>query len=174
MAIDYPTLKNELLTDPQGYGYAPLRTANPPLYQGLADVLNFARDGATACPVNAVVGSAIQVKRSDIASSEIWEALDMADLPALPTNPNNTQLSTERRQLSWLEGLANIPRVRLLLDDGTDTRIRTNLLAIFPAGSGTRTRLATLAQRTGSRTEALFGTGTHVTDTDCARALTEF
>lgn len=161
MAIDYLALKNELLNDPIGYGYAPFVASGAD--NVLADMLNIIRNGTNG-------GPAITMRKSDVNSKDIWESIDIADFPALSQNPTNTQLSTERRSLSWLEGLANIPNIRLLNDDGSDTPVIKNLQGIFPAGSGTRTRLIALATRNGSRAEQLFGRDTIIIDSDIAKA----
>src|SRR3990167_8024734 len=128
MAIDYIVLKNEILTDPLTYGYAAFVAAGEP--ENVAAALNKLRDGTDG-------ETAITVRKADVASKDIWEAIAIADFPALPANPNATALSTERRSLSWLEGLANIPLVRLLNDDGTDTPVVVNLTGIFLVGSPT-------------------------------------
>jgi hypothetical protein len=154
--VDYVALASEINTDPATVGYAALKAALND--QGLADALNLARASVT-------------IRRADIAPQALWEAIDVADLTALPGTPTAAQLSTERRQLAWLTGLAALPTVRLLNDDGTDTMIRKNLLAMFTAGSGTLTRLAALSVRQGSRAEFLFGAAAVVTNIDVARAL---
>jgi hypothetical protein len=162
MAITPAALRSELLSDPTSLGYAPLVAARDD--QGLADLLNLPRDGTNG-------GPAITVRRADIASRDIWEAIEVTDFPALSGNPSATQLSRERQYLAWLSGLAAIPRVRLLNDDGSNTPVIANLQAMFPGGSGTRARLTALAQRPGSRAEQLFGRDTFVTIADVAEAL---
>jgi hypothetical protein len=161
MAINYTALKTELETDPIGYGYAPFYAAGD--NGALADMLNLVRDGTNG-------GPAISIRKSDVASKDIWEAIAIDDFPALPANPNNTQLSTERRSLSWLEGLANIQTIRLLNNDGSNTPVIANLQGIFPAGTGTRNRLIALASRNGSRAEQLFGANVRLTNEDIAKA----
>jgi hypothetical protein len=52
--------------------------------------------------------------------------------------------------------------------DGSDSRIRAMFASIFAAGA-TRTALAAMAERDGSRAEQLFGVA--VTSEDCAKAL---
>lgn len=156
MPINYTALKTELTTDPRGYGYAPLVTAGNDT--GLADMLNLVR-------------AAISIKRADVLPSEILQVLSMTDMPALANNPSSGQQSQERRDLAWLECLTNLDQIRLLNDDGTDTQIRANLARMFPAGTGTRTRLLALETRAGSRAEELFGAGTAVGHSDIATAL---
>lgn len=169
MAIDFVALKNELNNDPASLGYAPYINLGDDTT--LAGILNFVRNGSTPCPLNNVVGTAVVIRRKDISSAEIILAIDVVDYPALPTNPNNSQLSMERRYLSWMECLANVPQVRLLNDDGSDTPVISNFLAMFPAGTNTRARLQALSVRSGSRAELLFGMGTSITADNVAQAL---
>jgi hypothetical protein len=156
MAINYTTLKNEILNDPNAYGYAEHVTAGS--NQAIADLLNLPR-------------VAITIRKSDVSSKDIIEAIAISDFPALAQNPTNAQLSTERRSLAWLECLMNVDMVRLLNDDGSDTPVIANLEGMFPVGTGTRNRLRALAVRAGSRAEQLFGTNTFISSSDVAQAL---
>lgn len=52
-----------------------------------------------------------------------------------------------------------------------NTSIRSQIVAIWPQGSTTRTNLAAMQQRMGSRAEVLWGDGTVVQTSDIARAL---
>lgn len=155
------SLATELNTDPNAYGYAAKIAVGDD--EGVAAIINTVRDGSN--------GASIPIRRSNIASKEIVEAIRVTDYTALPANPNATQLSNERRFLSWMESLVNASEVRLLNDDGTDTPVISNFQDMFPAGSGTRTRLFTLATRNGSRAEQLFGANFVVTASDVAKAL---
>ena len=152
MAIDHAVLATEV----QLPAYDALRAAGND--QGIADALNAVQAGIT-------------IRRADVSSEELWEAIQVSDMTALPGNPTAAQLSVERRQLAWLSGLPSIPRLRLLNDNGTNAPAAENLLAIFPNGSGTRTRIVALASRQGSRAEELFGAGTRIGSLDVARAL---
>lgn len=162
MPIDYPALATEINTDPRSYGYAAHVAAGND--QAVAGLLNLARDGTNG-------GPAVVIRRADIASREIMEAIRITDYTALPANPNTSALSQERRALSWLESLVNADRVRLLNDDGTNNPVMSNFADMFPAGTGTRDRLVALAQRHGSRAEELFGRDAAVTADDVAKAL---
>ena len=153
MPINYPALKSELQTDPAALGYAPLLAAGA--QNQLAAVLNFLRDGTTACPVNNVVGAAISVNRGTIETQELVEAVVQSEMP------------TNAAQRDWLLMVCAGNRVRV----DTGSTARAGLLAIFAAGTTTRANLTTVASRTGSRAEQLFGAGTSVTDSDVARAL---
>lgn len=147
--VAYDALRAELLADSLGLGYKLTAGPAPNAYQqaGMTDeqaatLLNSLTTGRTR-------------KRADLSPADIWQVIDMADLPALPPNPNGAQLSQERRDLAWLGGLACLSSVRLLNDDGTDTLIRTNLARLFPAGTGSRTRLLALGTTPISRADEL-------------------
>lgn len=147
MAISYSALKTECQTDPTGLGLtAQFNAGNDSI---VADILNLPR-------------VAIQIKRGDIQPSEVFHALDLADLV---TNPGATTNS-------YLECLLTAPyTLRLLNDDGSNTPVQTNILTLLKAGSTpTKTRLSALTTRNGSRAEQLFGAGTFLTATDVALA----
>lgn len=169
MPVNLVALRTELTTDPVALGYAPFVTNRQDAQ--LTAILNWVRDGITVCPVNAVLGATITIRRSDIAVKDVYAAIDVSDYTALPATPTATQLSLERRYLSWLSGLAAMDTIRLLNDDGTDGPVIANFKAMFAAGTGTLNRLQALATRFGSRAEALFGPGTTVSDFDIGRAL---
>lgn len=162
--MNYPVLRNELLTDPLAWGYAAVYGGSLPT---TTDVL--AGDATVAALLNDS-SRGRTIRRADITAAEIWQVLDMADLPALPGNPTSTALSQERRDLAWLTGLGAISvPVRLLTADGSDTQIRANLARLFPAGTGTRTRLLVLAERAVTRADELVLGGV-VSALDVARA----
>jgi hypothetical protein len=162
MAFSVSGLTSELQSDPIGYGYT--SRINNGDDSGLADLLNLVRDGTNG-------GPSIVIRRSDIPSQSVWESIDVNDYTALPTNPNNSQLSIERRFLSWMEGLSNISKIRLLNDDGTNNQVFKNFGQMFPSGTPTFQRLTVLANRNGSRAEQLFGTNTFISITNIAQAL---
>jgi hypothetical protein len=155
MPFDPTALRTEIATDPRGYGYAAKVAAADD--RGLAGLLNLAR-------------AAIPIKRADITPAEVFGAINVADYTALPANPSAAQLSSERRYLAWLSGLAAVPAVRLQNDDGTDGPVIANLKAMFAAGTGTLTRLQALQTRSGSRAEELFGATVAVTPEQCGAA----
>jgi len=144
--IDYAALKTEIQTDPNAYGYAgPLASRTD--WQ-VAALLNQARSG-------------ISMPRPDVTPLEILEAIRVTDFVPSP----NVLYA------SWLESLTQFPSVRILKDNGTDTRVMTNLMTILANGSQSETRLRALASRAGSRAEQLFGVGTVIADGDIGRAL---
>ena len=174
MPIDYAALRTELTTDPRGYGYN-AAARNDTL---MAEIIDTIRDG-TNPPANPTGGTPagnadghIDIKRSDVKASEIVLAIDLGDMPSLPTNPNNSQLSQERRSLAYLQMLSCMTDpVQLLNDDGSNTPVVSNVAGIFTAGSATLTRLNALRTRFGSRAEELFGRDTIITADDIGKAL---
>lgn len=145
-------LATELNTDPTAVGYA------SPIASG--------DDTAVATLLN-TVNQAIQVKRIDITPSEILEQIDFADFA--------TGLNVAH--ISWFESATQQRVLRLVAEDGTDTRILRNiknlLLANGAAGANpqSRARLNAISLRAGSRAEQLWGAGTIVTNVDVAHAL---
>lgn len=147
MAIDYGELTTEIQTDPNGYGYAALVAEGND--QGVADLLNLPRDGATA------PGAPITVYRNDVRRAELIGALVVSDYDAL---------TAARRDL--MNAILQLEVV-----DATNATLRGNLAAVFGAGTTTRANLVSAAQRAGSRAEQLWGTGARVQHLDVARAL---
>jgi hypothetical protein len=136
MTINLQTLKTELLTDPNSYGYAALiaDTNNP----ALAAMLNLPRAG-------------IQMPRPDVTPLEILEAINVDDFVA---TANQSILVG-----SWFESLTQFPQIRVLKDNGTDARVMTNIMKILKNGTSSETRVRALAVRNGSCIEQLFGVG---------------
>lgn len=163
--VDYAKLRAELLADALAIGYKLVAGAAPNTY-----VSGTMTDAQASVKLNALDTGRTRA-RADVSSAEMLSVIDMADMPALATNPNGTQLSQERRDLSWFESVMNAPSVRLLNVDGTDTQIKTNFARMFPAGTGTRTRLLDLQTAPISRATEL-GLGT-VTPGDVELARTK-
>lgn len=147
MAIDYPALRAELETDPNGYGYAPLLAAGAD--QGLADLLNEERANIT-------------VRRPDITAAEVLEAIDNRDFVATPNAAH----------VAWFGSVTRQESVRLVTDAGVDTRILGGLRRLLDNADtqGSRARLGAIANRLGSRAEQLFGAGTLVRHEDVTKA----
>lgn len=143
MAINYVTLKNEILTDPTARGYAPLVAVGDDA--GVATLMNLVILGNT-------------IFRNDVRSEEIWEAIAASEFNAL------TSIALQRLTLIMAQasnrGAMDVSRPNL----------RSMLGGVFAAGS-TRTALLALAQRDGSRAETLFGAGTGISHQDVAQAL---
>lgn len=156
MPVNIVALKSECTNDPQDLGIN--EAYNLGQDQQVADILNWIRDGVNPCPVNTILGTAITVRRIDITSQEILEALDTRDLPSVT--------ASNQASLAWFESVTQQRIIRLLNDDGSSTRAKGNLDRLFANGQGSQTRLNNIASRFGSRTEQLFGTNTVVTASD--------
>jgi hypothetical protein len=146
MAIDYVALRTELETDSNSYGYR--EWIDNGTDWALADLLNKVRAG-------------ISVPRRDVTPMEVIEAIKVTDFIS-----NATALYA-----SWFESLTQFASIRILKDNGTDTRVMTNLMTLLVNGSQSEVRLRALASRAGSRAEQLFGVGTSVSWQDVARAF---
>lgn len=109
--------------------------------QSLADLLNEARQS-------------ISIPRATIPAHEVWEAIVPAEWTALTAN--------ERQRVQTILSMGEV-NVR-----GTNTR--SSLAAAFGAGTTSRSNLAALQTRRGSRAEELFGEGITVTSEDIAKA----
>lgn len=154
--VQLATLKSEILTDPQTYGYAAHVAAGEP--ELIAAKLNTVRTGADG-------ETAIVVKRPDLPPLLLLEAIDVRDLIA-PATGNLTLAG------SWLESvLQSVQPLRLLNEDGSTTRVRTNLNRMLTDTQGSQTRFDALAQRNGSRAELLFGFGTIISMAEVGQAL---
>jgi hypothetical protein len=145
-------LNIELTTDPTNVGYSASIASGD--------------DTTTANLINFVTGS-IQVKRLDITPAEILEQIDYQDF-VTGSNPAH---------ISWFESATQQRSLRLVADDGTDTRILKNIKQLLlPNGAAgaapqSRARLNAVALRSGSRAEQLWGAGTIVTIPDIGHAL---
>lgn len=127
MPINFATLKTELTTDPNGYGYV-----TTPITEAVGEYnarkLNEVRAG-------------ISVNRTVIPAHEVIEAIVAADWTAL------SQAEKDRISLVISAGDINV--------QGTNTRAA--FLQAFGAGTTTRSNLVALQTRPGSRAEQLFG-----------------
>lgn len=141
MAINYAALKAEIAGDPNAYGYATPYNAGAD--QAVADMLNVVRAGVT-------------VRRKDIASQEVLEAMLHSDFA---TNP-------PALLVAWFESATQQQNLRLEDDAGVATNVLTNLRQCTTNGSASRTRLNNIAKRDGSRAEQLFGAGTFIAAND--------
>jgi len=142
MAIDYSALKTEINTDPTARGYAGKE------------------DNAVAALLNELQAG-IVIRRDNIAPEEILQAIDVRDF----NSTNSTAPAC-----SWFESLTQLRQVRLLNDDGTNTKARQNLNRMLDDTNGSQTRFNALQNRSGSRAEQLFGRYTIISDADVARA----
>lgn len=154
MAYTLVQLKSELQVDPLGLGYNSVAR----------------NDTDMATRINLPRASSPQ-RRTDVTPSEIWAQINIIDMIAIAAAPSATQLSTERRQLAWLQGISSLVAIRLINDDGSDTVVITMAKSIFTAASPTLTRLNALSNRNGSRAEQLFGRDTIIPPSDISAAM---
>lgn len=99
--------------------------------------------------------AAIRVDRDYVASYEVFEAIVSSEW---------TALSAANKQL-----LQTLLACNPVYAKGPNTRAA--FLAIFAAGTATRTNLAALQTRDGSRAEQLFGRLVTVADVEAAKAV---
>lgn len=133
---------------------------NDPSGLGLAAQFAVGSDGVCADILN-VVRVGITVKRVDVRPAEVLEAINTLDFAASPS----------AIACSWFESLTQMPVVRLSNDDGSDTTVLGNLKRLVTSDvNGSRTRLAALTTRPGSRAEQLWGPGTSLTALDITNA----
>ena len=149
MTLDRARLREELRTDPLGYGYAEWVADGSD--QALGDLLNHVRDGVTAPRDGKPIGAAIRVDRLDVTPIELLDAVDPRDLDPSPA------------VAAWFQALASRPQIPAALV--------TRLGAHLAPASEARARLAARLTRTGSRAEQLFGAGAWVRHEDVAHAL---
>ena len=99
----------------------------------------------------------ITVFRNDVQSWELLASTIKADWDALAAGDKDLYQ-------------ALIAAGRL---DATSSSLRNLITALFPSGSTTRTNLQSIAQRTGSRAEQLWGTSAAVSVGQVSAALRE-
>ena len=141
MPFTLEELQTELLTDPESYGYAAMSD------QHAANALNNVR-------------ASITFPRPDVTPLEILEAIAIDDFIAVQTTLMG----------SWLESLTQFPSIRILKDNGSDTRVMSNIMKVLKNGSASETRIRALASRSGSRAEQLWGYGSTVDHAQVAGA----
>ncbi|HEY6924756.1 MAG TPA: hypothetical protein VI653_14880 [Steroidobacteraceae bacterium] len=142
MTIDYVALKAEIQNDPTARGYAGKE------------------DNAVAALLNEIQAG-ITIRRDNIGPDEILQAIDIRDFNATNATPP---------ACSWFESLTQLRQIRLLNDDGSNTKARLNLNRMLDDTNGSQTRFTAIQNRAGSRAEVLFGRNTIITDADVAVA----
>lgn len=141
MSINYVALKAEITNDPTARGYAGKED------NAVANLLNEIQAGIT-------------IRRDNILPNEILEAIDIRDFNANATQP----------ACSWFESVTQLRAIRLLNDDGSNTKTRANLNRMLDDTQGSQTRFNAVQNRTGSRAEQVLGRNTIVGDADVAVA----
>lgn len=114
------------------------------------------QDGDIAVLLNTIGGSAETIFKAYTATEEIIAGIIRSEYDAL-TAANKSYL---------IDVILKTARVKT-----GDATIRSQVGAIFGAGTTTRTNLTNTASRSASRAEVLFGEDTTVTPADVARAL---
>ena len=142
MPFTLTQLANEINADPTGLGYAAFTNAG--------------NDQGVVTLINAVgVSGSFQVPREPIPTAMFIANMDPTEFAAL----TNVQLL--RLQIILSGGTVDI--------NGANTR--ASLLAIFPSNGVTKTNIAALLNRQGSRAEVLWGIGTIVTTDNVSKAM---
>lgn len=142
MAVDLATLNAELETDPLGLGYATFVAAGNATH--MAALVNDRSLGAGVVVVDSVTTTDMQ--RAVVATEYLTLAAPQRDL--------------------WLAILSASDSVPV-----ADSLIRAQILAVWLAGTDTRSNLGALQTRPASRGELLFGAGVTVTALDCSMAI---
>ena len=168
-AAQITTLATELHNDPDALGYAPYNATQD--VDSLIAILSFIRDGVTACPINNVVGPAITgVRNTAVKVQDIIGAIAVADLitAGIATQPTAEQFG----EFMLFQTLCNDGTVNLTNADGSDNNNAKTLKKILAAGSASKTAVAALETRNGSRAEQLFGlSGIVLTEADLYAAF---
>lgn len=141
MSIDYTALKNELINDPKGLGYAPLYANGQD--QDLADLMNVVRAGGD-----------YQIDNEPVTKEDVVKAVTSQDFAAM------SALDFTKLLVLFLMGEIDL----------ANAATQTLLASVFPANGGTRTNLIALAKRQGTRGEKLFGGGVRLSASDIAQA----
>jgi len=145
MAVDLTALKSEIQADPTSRGYASHVTTGA--HDEIAKLLN-------------AIQVSIQVDNF-VTAFDIDEAVESADWPAANSEQNLRDLWRDILLSVGAEGTIN----------ANATNLKDKVLAIFLPGTNTRTNLAALQTRDGSRAEELFGVDTTITHTQVSQAL---
>jgi hypothetical protein len=110
---------------------------------------------------DAQAADALNLPRATIAvDRDIAEAYELLDATAPADWASLTAAEKQRYQTITGAGRVNL----------RNPNVRASFLAMFPPASATRTALAALQTRQGSRAEQLFGVGVGVDHLDVARA----
>lgn len=160
-------LTAEIINDPANKGYKVSGVWKTD--QQISDLLNEPKADITPW-ADAVVSA---MKRTDVSSQEILEAIDIRDFVFPGTN--NLPAASQPLATSWLESATRQDRLRFVTEAGADTTVLKNLklLLLAPGATndrGSTVRINALATRPGSRAESLWGRETYVPPIDVARA----
>ena len=137
-------LATEVTTDPKGLGYSTLEGNSA----SIADRMN-------TSPEPIAAGQQEQIYRTRVESRDLMAGIVLSEFAAL------TQANRDYCQMLFGAQYVNTG----------DANVRTQLGAIFAAGTTSRTNLNNAAQKQASRAEALWGDGFRVTAQQVSAAL---
>lgn len=137
-------LNTEITTDPKGLGYAGAAGNSATI----ADLMNLSPEPIAA-------GSQEQVYRTRADTRDIMAGIVLSEFAAL------TQASRD-----YCTMLFSAPQVNT-----GDANVRTQLAAIFAAGTTSRTNMIAAAQKNASRAQALWGADFTVSAVQVSQAL---
>ncbi len=143
MTINYTSLKNEFQNDPLSLGYS--------------GQIAIGNDTGLAVLINSLTGSGTaSIFRNDVLPKEVVNVIQPGDFAGA------SQIAISKLNLLFIATPIDV----------TLSGVRANFQNIF---SGTATLnsgfLGSIATRTGSRAEVLFGPGTNVTSQDVSKAF---
>jgi hypothetical protein len=139
-------LATEINTDPKALGYSSLVTAGD--YPAIAKLMN-------TSPEPIAAGQQEQIYRTRALSSDIMAGIVLSEFAAL--------VQANRDYCTMLFSAQYV--------NTGDANVRTQLAAIFGAGTTSRTNMTNAAQKNAARSEALYGDGRMVTDHEVYLAL---
>lgn len=168
LATDRAKLRNEINTDPRGYGYA--TDLESGYIGGVTNRLSALRDGSNPPSNPTAAGGAadgkITIRKPTVVRFDILEAIDIRDFQSNPNAVGNITLAA-----SWFESTTQADTVRLANDDGSKTQTRKNLDRLVGNTNLSQDRLDAVSIKNGSRVEELFGFGSVVTSLNVSDAL---
>jgi len=144
MAVDLAALKTEIQTDPTGiYG-----SVSPGHTQGFADAINERK---------------VSIQMDNFVSAfQIVEAVVPGEYPSVGADQFKRDM--------WRDIIVSVTGGERGTINANATNLKAKVLTIFAVGT-TRTNLAALQTRDGSRAEQLFGLNTTITHKDVGLAL---
>jgi len=136
--------------------YAQLKTElqTDPTAIGYAPMLSAGDHAGVAAALN-LVRQTITIRRDILPAHELFECVVTAEY--------NSLTASEKSRLDTILGMGTVN----VKGDNT----RSQLSAMFVAGTATRTNMLAIMDRKGSRAEQLFGLSTKVAPSDIALAL---
>lgn len=142
-------------TNPAHVAALKAELTNDPQVLGLTAAMAVGDHGTAAKLLNQIrAGGAYQVDRENVLTYMLFASIDATEFSTLTV-----------LQLTQLQVILSAGQVDL-----GKANIRAMLSAIFPPAGPTRTALAVLAKRQGSRAEVIWGTGSSPSASDITQA----